>query len=194
MLGLAIWDLHFSLFEAILFFVGIIIFLSYSFKSDESSTDEPPEKASLKSYGLLILGGLFVWLAAAYTIEAITKLSELAGISSDIIALTGVALGTSLPEVMVSLSAAKKGKTSIAVGNVLGSNIFNTFVVMSIPSFLGSLEISPFILQSSLPIFIVVTVLFGVMAKNQRITRWEGLLLIMVYVYFLVEQFKGVSL
>jgi len=194
LLGLAIWDLHFSLFEAILFFVGIIIFLSYSFKSDEDSTEERPEKASLKSYGLLILGGLLVWLAATYTIEAITKLSELAGISSDIIALTAVALGTSLPEVMVSLSAAKKGKTSIAVGNVLGSNIFNTFVVMSIPSFLGSLEISPFILQSSLPIFIVVTVLFGVMAKNQRITRWEGLLLIMVYVYFLVEQFKGVSL
>lgn len=194
LLGLAIWDLHFSLFEAILFLVGIVIFLAYSFKTDDDSTDEPVEKASLKSYGLLILGGVFVWLSADYTIEAITKLSELAGISSDIIALTGVALGTSLPEVMVSLSAAKKGKTSIAVGNVLGSNIFNTFVVMSIPSFFGSLAISPFILQSSLPIFIVVTILFGVMAKNQKITRWEGLLLLMVYSYFLVEQFKGVGL
>ncbi|MEM9823961.1 MAG: sodium:calcium antiporter, partial [Bacteroidota bacterium] len=81
-----------------------------------------------------------------------------------------------------------------AVGNVLGSNIFNTFVVMSIPSFLGSLEIPPFILQSSLPIFIVATILFGVMAKNQKITRWEGMFLIMLYVYFLVEQLKGAGL
>ena len=141
-----------------------------------------------------MIGGVFVWLSADYTIQAIRGLSLLAGISPEVIALTVVALGTSLPEVMVSLSAAKKGKTSIAVGNVLGSNIFNTFVVMSIPSFFGSLEIPPFILQSSLPIFIVVTILFGVMAKNQRITRWEGLLLIMIYVYFLVEQLKGVGL
>ncbi|MEM9819855.1 MAG: sodium:calcium antiporter, partial [Bacteroidota bacterium] len=97
LLGLAIWDLDFSFFEAILFFVGIVIFLAYSFKTDESDSEEQREKASLKSYAFLLLGGVFVWLSADYTIEAIRQLSLLAGISPGVIALTVVALGTSLP-------------------------------------------------------------------------------------------------
>lgn len=191
LLALSVWDLNFSIYESVLFLVGIIVFLAYSFKADEEDTgDEKRKRPPFKTYTLLLIGGILVWLSADYTIFAIKKLSLIAGIDPKVIALTAIALGTSLPEVIVSLNAVRKGKTSIAVGNVLGSNIFNTFVVMSLPSFIGPLNIPPSTLLSALPIMLVLTILFGVMAFNRRITRWEGILLLMFYAFFLLEQFK----
>ncbi|MEM9919798.1 MAG: calcium/sodium antiporter [Bacteroidota bacterium] len=187
-LWLALKDLHLSLGEAILFLGGIGIFLAYSFKQSDGNGTKT--KSSWKTYAFFALGGAFVWVGAKYTITAITQLSSMVGIGSEIIALTAVALGTSLPEVIVSINAARKGKTSIAVGNVLGSNIFNTYVVMAIPSFLGTLEIPPQIMDFSMPLMIVMTILFGVVSNNKNITRWEGLLLILFYAFFLVESFK----
>lgn len=189
LLWFALSDLHFSFFEAILFLCGIIIFLGYSFKANQED-EVLKQKASLKSYFFLALGGILVWLGADYTILAITELSTLANISPQVISLSAVALGTSLPEVIVSLNAARKGKTSIAVGNVLGSNIFNTYVVMSIPSFFGSLEISQEMISFYIPLMIVMTILFGIMSNNKKITRWEGVVLLLFYVFYSVELFE----
>ncbi|MEL6863847.1 MAG: calcium/sodium antiporter [Bacteroidota bacterium] len=187
LLWLAIRDKHFSLFEAFLFLGGIILFLAYSFKSGMEEEEQDLPKAAAKSYVLLLIGGILVWLSADFTIRAITAISLIAGLSSEIIAVTAVALGTSLPEIIVSLNAARRGKTSIAVGNVLGSNIFNTYVVMSIPTFFGPLEIPDSVTDFSLPLMIVLTVLFGLVSNNKKITRWEGALLMMFYIFFLVE-------
>ena len=184
-------DLEFTFFEAILFLIGIAIFLGYSFKT-EKEEGIVHAKATWRSYFFLALGGVLVWLGANYTIEAIKELSSLAGIRPDVIALSAVALGTSLPEVIVSLNAARKGKTSLAVGNVLGSNIFNTYVVMSIPSFFGKLIIPAQVTDFYLLLMIAMTILFGIMANNKKITRSEGLVLLMFYAYFVVELFKDV--
>ena len=167
LLWFALSDLHFSIFEGVLFLCGIVIFLAYSFKANQDD-EVIREKASLRSYFFLFLGGILVWLGADYTILAITELSKLANISSEVISLSAVALGTSLPEVIVSLNAARKGKTSIAVGNVLGSNIFNTYVVMSIPSFFGELLISKEMISFYIPLMIVMTILFGIMSNNKK--------------------------
>jgi cation:H+ antiporter len=190
LLWLTLRDLHFSLFEAFLFIGGIILFLSYSFKSENENEVEFHGRASIRSYLLLIVGGVLVWLSADFTIQGISGLSEIAGIDPQVIALSAVALGTSLPEVIVSMNAARKGKTSIAVGNVLGSNIFNTYIVMAIPSFFGDLTIPSSVLEFSLPIMIIMTILFGIVSNNKKITRWEGILLLMFYAYFLVELFS----
>jgi cation:H+ antiporter len=181
-------DQQFSLFEAILFFIGIIIFLAYSFSSNKEE-EVVRTKIRTRTIVFLILGGTLVYFGADYTIFSIKKLSSIAGISPEVIALTAVALGTSLPEVIVSLNASRKGKTSIAVGNVLGSNIFNTYAVMSIPSFFGTLDIPDGILTFSLPLMIVMTVLFGIMCISMKISRWEGLFLLMFYTFFVVELF-----
>ncbi len=190
LLYFAVSDLEFSLAEGILFILGIIIFLSYSFKSD-SGDDQEKVKASPKSYVMLIIGGILVWLGANFTIEGITGLSELAGIDPAIIAVTAVALGTSLPEVIVSINAARKGKTSMAVGNVLGSNIFNTYVVMGVSSFFGELKIPGSFLEIQLPMMIAMTILFGVISNNKKFTNWEGMLLLLFYGFFLIESLKS---
>ena len=196
LLFFALKDFHFSLIEGILFFMGIVLFLAYSFKSDEGEKKEEDEKiegpkVSWKTYLKLMGGGLFVWLGADYTITAISELSTIAGVKPEIIALSAVALGTSLPEVIVSLNAARKGKASMAVGNVLGSNIFNTYIVMSIPSFFGELKIPANINDMFLPLMIALTILFGIMANNKKITRWEGILLLIFYAFFTAELFKS---
>ncbi len=179
---LAIHDGQFHLFEGILFIIGIVTFLSYSF--DNGGEKFEKVETGWTSYLMLIIGGIFVWLGAEYTIVAIKKLSAIGGISSDIIAMSAVALGTSLPEVIVSINAARKGKTSIAVGNVLGSNIFNTYVVVSIPSFFGELKIPDDITVYYVPLMIAMTILFGIMSNNKKITKWEGSVLLLFYGHF----------
>lgn len=194
LLFFALKDFHFSLIEAILFLMGIVLFLAYSFKSDEGEGEGEKiegSKVNWKTYLKLIGGGLFVWLGADYTITAISELSAIAGVKPEIIALSAVALGTSLPEVIVSLNAARKGKASMAVGNVLGSNIFNTYIVMSIPSFFGELKIPANINEMFLPLMIAMTILFGIMSNNKKITRWEGILLLIFYAFFTAELFKS---
>jgi len=194
LLYFAVSDLSFSLFEAALFLCGIIIFLSYSFGSDNADADDDVKSVvNWKTYLLLVVGGILVWLGAVYTITSITALSHMAGISPDIIAITAVALGTSLPEVIVSVKCAYAGKTSIAVGNVLGSNIFNTYVVMGISRLFGPLTIPQNIISLQMPIMIVMTILFGIMCNNRKITRWEGMVLIMFYVFFIAENLKEIT-
>ena len=170
LLFFTIQDQVFSLAEAILFLVGLGIFLLYSFKNERDEDDEDREKVSAKTYGLLILGGIMVWLGADFTIKAISELSMQAGISKETIALTVVAFGTSLPEIIVSIGAARKGKTSIAVGNVLGSNIFNTYCVMSFSRFFGELVIPTNVLSFSLPLMLVMTILFGIVSNNKKLS------------------------
>ena len=191
LLGFIIYDGEVTRLEGAFFLVGIAVFLAYSIGSQEKNTDGDLPKVLPKDYLFLILGGILVYFGASYVIVAIEVLSGLAGISKDTIALSGVALGTSLPEVVVSLSAAKKGKTSLAVGNVLGSNIFNVFVVTGFSSMVGTLFIPPAVIAFSLPLMLAMTLLFGVMSNNQEITKWEGMLLLIFYIFYLVKLFAG---
>ncbi len=181
-------DFHINLYESLLLLTGIIIFLGYSIRiEDQEQLIE--SRPTWRTYAMLVVGGVLVWLSSGYTISAIQELSTYAGIDPEIIALSAVAVGTSLPEVIVSISAARKGKSSIAVGNVLGSNVFNTFVVVSVPSFFGEIIVPSTILEFYLPLMIVMTVLFGIMANNKTITRWEGAVLLLFYLLFLGEIF-----
>ncbi len=107
----------------------------------------------------------------------------------DIIAVTAVALGTSLPELLVTINAALKGQAEIAVGNVLGSNIFNTFVVMGGPGLFGQLPVSEATLTTGLPTMIAGTVLMFFATQDKQLSSWEGWLFIIFYVWFVGTTF-----
>ncbi|MEM6396594.1 MAG: calcium/sodium antiporter [Bacteroidota bacterium] len=174
-----------SIFEAVLCIGGIATFLAYSFKDQERANQEDRPSSKPIDFIWLVVGGALVSFSSTYIIDSISQIATTLNIAPNIIALTAVALGTSLPEVAVSLNAARRGKAGIAVGNALGSNIFNTFVVIAIPRFFGNLEIPSNILHFYLPLMIVMTILFGVMANNRKITRWEGCALLIFYVWYL---------
>lgn len=190
-LYLALRDNNFTLLEAIVFMVALIGFLINSVHGSNRTEEDRP-KVTIKDVLFLIAGGVVVYLSADYTILGIKGIAEVAKIDPDIISLTFVALGTSLPEVVVSIAAAKRGKHAIAVGNVLGSNIFNTYAVMAIPRFLGELTISESITSLGLPFFLASTFIFGAITISQKISRWEGLLLLLLYVCYMGELFSSI--
>lgn len=185
-------DQHVSVLEAIILLAALLIFLAYSFK-DGSEDEITKEAVSWKSYALLVVGGVLVYFGAEYTILAISNLSKIFGISAEIIALSLVALGTSLPELVVSISAARKGNTEIAVGNVLGSNMFNTYAVLGIPALFGNLVIPDNVVAFSIPLMIALTLLFSIMCLSKTISRWEGWMLFLIYCFFVLELFKGIN-
>ena len=96
-----------------------------------------------------------------------------------------VALGTSLPEVVVSLQAAKRGKAEIALGNVIGSNIFNILAVMGITRFVGELTLSASILEFSLPFMMAVTILLSLLCIWGNIKKWMGAIFMLIYVLYI---------
>ncbi len=181
-------DQNLSTFEAIIFLVGLAIFLVNSLTSDQASTDDRP-KMTWKDFLLLILGAVFVKYGADFTINAINQLAQGFNLTTTTLAQTLVALGTSLPEVAVSITAALKGKPGIAVGNVLGSNIFNTYAVMSIPSFFGTLVISDDVTSFYLPFMVACSILFALISIGGRIVRWEGYMLLLFYAFFINHSF-----
>lgn len=184
-----VYDQNVSYFEAILLLAALVIFLVYSLSNDDGEETEK-SKISWKSYATLLAAGIVIKFGAEYTINSIINLSELLGVSSGKIALSLVALGTSLPEVFVSLAAIRKGKTDMAVGNILGSNIFNTYAVIGIPALIGNLEIPAEMLTFSLPFMVALTIIFAIMCISKKISRWEGMMLLLFYVFFLVELFS----
>lgn len=188
LLWFVVYDGKVTIFEAIFLLIALVIFLAHSLTGNEDEVVDRP-KVTWQTIVMLIASAVVIKFGADYTVLGIVKLSGLMGIGSAVIAQSLVALGTSLPEVFVSIAAIKKGQTDMAVGNVLGSNIFNTYAVMAIPAFVGPLVIPAAVLQFSLPFMIALTIALAVMCISKTICRWEGYMLILFYIFFLVKLF-----
>ena len=185
--------------EALILVIGYIVYLFYILQSSDEtapsndgetvvpSPASPPSSTarSLREILILILSGIFIFLGANYTIDALIQISDRLSIGKDIIAISAVALGTSLPELLVTINASLKGKAELAVGNVIGSNIFNIFVVMGVPGLIAPLPVSDEILRHSVPTLLAASLLMFFIVQDNKITTWEGWLFIMLYGWFM---------
>jgi len=108
-------------------------------------------------------------------------------VGADIISASAVALGTSLPELIVSISAVRKGKVSLAIGNVLGSNIFNALGVAGVARFFGDLAVTDMNITLLLPLMALATVLLVIYYSAKELKKWKGFVLWGIYVFFLVR-------
>jgi len=152
--------------------------------------DEKKEKGLPLKYPLILgVSVVALYFSAEYTITSVVKLSELFNIGKEIIAVSAIAIGTSLPELVVSITAASKGKTDLAIGNVAGSNIFNALGVMGIPALFGTLTIPPEMISFTIPALLVVTILYVFTTMDKEITQWEGVTLLLLYVAFIGKTF-----
>ncbi|NEQ76503.1 MAG: calcium/sodium antiporter [Okeania sp. SIO2C9] len=192
LLGLTVLDNNFSKNEAIICILGYVIYVLYTISSgkEEQELEKDGNRNSKKTLptkqiAIVIASSLFVFLGATYTIESVTKISEILNIAKELIALSAVALGTSLPELIVTISAAKKGNPEIAVGNVLGSNIFNSLVVMGIPRLTGNLVIPEDVIGGGLLVLLAGTIMFFFVTQDKQVTRWEGLIFFLFYGWFI---------
>ena len=210
LLAVTVWDGNFTLIEALLCLICFVVYIHYTLNTEKSHYDKQIKKEmkgiikkakkeikkvdnnktiSAKTWIILIVSAFFIYLGARYTGESVIKLSQLLNIASATIALSAVAFGTSLPELAVSVTAARKGKVEIAVGNVLGSNIFNALAVMGVPALIGTLVIPAHVISFGLPMMLVATVLYAFMTLGREVTKWEGWVLILFYVFFIGKLF-----
>ena len=125
----------------------------------------------------LIIGSVVLFYGADWIIKGGSQLAKYFGLSSIVIGLTVVAFGTSLPELVVSLAAALEGSPTIAVGNVIGSNIANVGLVLGLSSLVFPLTIKFSQVKIDLGIYMVVCLLFTYFCMDGKIIRMEGLIL-----------------
>ena len=108
-------------------------------------------------------------------------------IPSSIIALTLLSLGTTLPELTVNIAALRQGKPEMAVGNVLGSCVFNALVIPPVTAAFAPIDVPANLLAFSLPVMAGAGLLFYLLAQDKRISIWEGLLFVCLYLLFMIK-------
>lgn len=167
-----------------------VIFLYYTFgiSKTEGEGESIERMRPLRAISLVVVGVGALVLGGKLTVDAAVTLASLAGISERVIGLTVVAIGTSLPELITSVMAAYRRHVDIAVGNVVGSNIFNVFWILGLSSSIKPLPVSS---GSAADILVAVAAslfLFAAMflGKKHILERWQGALMIIAYVAYLV--------
>lgn len=191
LLAFMIFDKKFTSGEAVICLVALMAYF-YTIVGGETSDAEnidAEQKILVLDYIIVLISTLMIFVGAKFTVDSVVRISQILDIGSEIIALSAVALGTSLPEVMVSISAARKGKGEMIVGNIIGSNIFNTFGVMGIAGITGGLVIPDSILIFSLPVSLSAAFMYFIITKNQEVNRNEGNILVIFYCFYICALF-----
>jgi cation:H+ antiporter len=140
---------------------------------------------------LTVIGLVLLVFGAEVLVRGATEIALRARISPLVVGLTVVALGTSLPELLVSLIAAWKGNPELAIGNVLGSNIVNLSFILGASILIFPIEVERDARRIHWPVMMAGTVLFMALVWNDRFTRWEGLLFVLLLLIYVVWQIRA---
>lgn len=154
---------------------------------EETDTHLHDQQPVWRSALVLLAGIVMIIAGGRWLVEGAVDLARLIGMSEAVIGLTVIAIGTSLPEMVTSVIAAYKGASAVALGNVLGSNIFNLLLIGGVTAVIAPGSIPGEITNYGLPLLIAASVLLMVFAATgRRISRWEGGTLLVIYVAQLV--------
>lgn len=188
-------DGEISSYDGILLLVGLGVFGYYTFKDamkhrEESKETTEPTKNNvyLKSFGLIGIGIVFLYVGAILTVDNAVILAQEFGLSEKIIGLTVIAIGTSLPELITSLIAIKKGHGDIGIGNIIGSNIYNILMIMGVGATLGGVMIAPDVFIDY-AIMIIFSLSLLIALKTKVINRIMGCCITAGYVLYLIFAF-----
>jgi cation:H+ antiporter len=174
-------DLQVTWVEGIALILMYLAFINHELGQHRNSERTAREKLDLKQVAGFFLGMALLYFGAKYLVSSALAISQDMNISESLIAFFLVALGTSLPEIATSVMAARSGRYEIAMGNVLGSNSFNSLIILGTSSLFASVTVESDFLFSTLPAMILLSFLLGFMSLNNTITRLEGILLFLIY-------------
>lgn len=192
-----LWDLELSRGDGVILLLALAAYLVFVFQSVEEEAPEilgeyedylnasTAEGALIRPPDVLwVLGGSACLVLGGYCIvEGAVQVASNLGISQVAIGLTVVAIGTSLPELATALVAAARKEADIAVGNVIGSNIFNVSAILGTTSVLAPIPIPEAVLSRELPaVFLISLLVFPLLRSGWKIRRWEGAILLGAYV------------
>ncbi len=149
---------------------------------------------------LILLGGLLlILLGANWLVDGSSSIAKRFGISEFVIGLTIVGIGTSTPEMVVSFLSAFQGKADMAIGNIVGSNIFNTLLILGATALIAPLAITKGNLRKDIPLNIIVTILLILLGMNStlfgvghdQLSRIDGVILLAIFGWYLYKSFKS---
>jgi len=213
MIGVA-WDREVTFLESVILLITYGVYFAYTIlHRDDVKTEEDTElavfikknsayiskvskkiaeipKIALRDFALLAAGAIGLFLGAKYLVESVINLSDMFNIGAGVIAITAIAIGTSLPELIVSVRAAVQRKSEIALGNIFGSNLFNMLVVIGLPGLFTTLPLDEKTFSIGLPVMAAATLLFVVSGISRRIHMWEGAFYLILYVFFIGKLFN----
>ena len=187
-----LYDGQLTLSDSIILLVGFISVIGLLLYQEKKSLapEQNSEKMPLQKALFLFLSGMVALLISAKVLVwGAVELALILGLSEEIIGLTIVAIGTSLPELAASISAARKKQYDLTIGNILGSNLFNLLIVLPIPGFIATVAINPTFFQRDVLYMLFMTLLlftFIIMNRpNWQINRWQGFTLSGLYIGYL---------
>lgn len=197
--ALVVFDNHLGWIDGLVFATAlllIMVWLIYQAATNRNTDPiiaeyekEIPEHMPMnKALWLLVIGITVLLASSKLLVWGAINIATAFGISDLIIGLTIVAIGTSLPELAASIMSAKKGEHDIAIGNVIGSNMFNTLGVLGVTGLIKPAELDAGVLSRDLPVMFILTVLLFIMAygfrKDGRINRYEGGFLFSLFIAY----------
>ena len=188
------FDGKLGLLDGMIFLVFFAAYLTYLFVMAKKDKNAQQEDESIKHLSLpksiifVIIGLAMIILGSNVTVDAASKIAEMFGMDERFIGLTVVALGTSLPELFTSVSAARKGNADIAIGNIVGSNIFNILFICGISALIIPIPFaSNFVFDVIIAIAAAVMLMFCSIIGKHKLKRWAGIIMLLSYAaYFAV--------
>lgn len=189
LLGMGLTGNSISFLEGIILWVLFVVYLVYLFMLARKGRQEDGAEEKRSIWKLLlyaVVGGIIVVWGSNITVDSATAIAEMIGLSEKFIGLTIVALGTSLPELVTSVTAAKKGNADIAIGNIVGSNIFNILFVLG-----TSALIIPLSFEASFAIDAIIAIAAGILLwvstfPGKKLTRPWSIVMLICYGAYLV--------
>jgi len=140
-----------------------------------------------KSILLIIIGVAAVVAGAHFTVEMVVNIATALKVPLGLVSIGAIALGTSLPELFVSLRSIKDGEAEMAIGNIFGSNAFNMLIVVSVPALITPLVADEVVMDLGLKILMVASLIFFVLGLARHVMRWEGMMMLLFFLFFVVK-------
>lgn len=191
LLVLAMWDGEVGRGEGVFLLLTYALYVAYLLK--EGGPLEPGEPLHggkqragprLNDVALAVAAAGGIWLGARFTIESLERIATGLGVPPSLLAVTLLSLGTTLPELVVSAVAARQGKVEVAVGNILGSCVFNSLGVAGVAAVVSGIAVPQALLAVPVPVFGAGALLFYLLTLDKRVSRWEGALFALFYAFF----------
>ena len=173
----------------VLFFLVFVYYLFSIIRHQEGINDPSNDKiyGLPKSIIYTITGLVAIVIGSDFVVDNASSIASNLGVSERIVGLTIIAIGTSLPELVTSITATRKGEYDIAIGNVVGSNIFNIGLVLGIPiSLFGGISVSSFNYIDLIFFFVSAVILFIFSANDYKLRKVEGLLLLTMFIVYYI--------
>jgi cation:H+ antiporter len=179
-----------SRFEGIALLIAFVVFMAYTIyaalhSKETTSSEEVKQMSAWKGGGFILFGLLGLVLGSNLFVDNASDLAYSLGLSEGVVGMTIVAGGTSLPELATSVVAARKGQSAIAMGNVIGSNVFNILLILGLTATISPLEIESITTIDMIVMMLSVSVVWLFSFTRFKVERWEGFLLLAGYLGYL---------